>query len=247
MSLGFSVFFFFKEFIVENLELAYLLPSPLPPSVFAHFRGGFVHLECLCPQPTSHWIPQDTYKEKNLSYNLAFCNEFRKTCSHRTSKNYNCASELCMVSFSTSHLFPDNKSGYPVTLRPSPGSTKRSQTMLSFLNWGLGAGDWLESCCAWVKACFQGGPDLSAVASASACSVLGGRTASAVFLDLSLSLAVQPLFIYWVFCFVFLFLNWENKNIIKFPFNHIKVYQLSGLNIYFVMQPRPPELFSSPI
>lgn len=97
-----------------------------------------------------------------------------------------------------------------------------------------------------MKACFQGGPDLSAVACASACSVLGGQTASAVFLDLSLSLAVQPLFIYWVFCFVFLFLNRENKNITrKFPFNHIKVYQLSGLNIYFVIQPRPPELFSN--
>lgn len=40
--------------------------------------------------------------------------------------------------------------------------------MPSFLNWA-GAGDWLESCCAWVKACFQGGPDVSVVACVSAC------------------------------------------------------------------------------
>lgn len=135
---------------------------------------------------------------------LTFCNKFRKTCSHRTSKNYNCASELCIALFSMSNCFPDNKSGYPVTLRPSPGSTKRSQTMPSFLNWARGRG------LAWELLCL--GESLLSrwpwCVCASACSVLWGPTDSVVFLDLLLSLAVQPLFICWVFCFVFLFLNW---------------------------------------
>ena len=131
---------------MENLELAYLLPPPLPPSLSLHSSAVASHIWNVCV-PSQHL----TESHRILTRRKTFPTTWFSVTS------YNCASELCMALFSTSNRFPDNKSGYLVTLRPSPGSTKRSQTMPSFLNWA-GAGDWLESCCALVKACSQGGP-----------------------------------------------------------------------------------------
>lgn len=75
--------------------------------------------------------------------------------------------------------------------------------MPSFLLW-TGAGDWLESCYAWVKACSQGGPDVSAVACASACFVLWRQTASATDILGPLVVTGSPTFVYllgFLFCF----------------------------------------------
>lgn len=76
--------------------------------------------------------------------------------------------------------------------------------MPSFLLWA-GAGDWLESCYAWVKACSQGGPDVSAVACASACFVLWHQTASATGILGPLVVTGSPTFVYLLGFFVLFF------------------------------------------